>query len=178
MEDFQNLAAKICAFFEQENIEFLLIGAFALQAYGHVRATQDIDWLVRHECQDKVISFFETLGFDTVHRSSGFSNHLHPLGLVRIDIVYVRDPTASELFHAGRERAFLQNLRVKIPSPEHLAALKIFAVKNDPSRKLRELADLQWILTLRGIDKEQVRKYCVQYGEEELWKILESQEDK
>ncbi len=30
-------------FFERERIDYALIGAFALKAYGYTRATQDVD---------------------------------------------------------------------------------------------------------------------------------------
>ena len=42
-------------FFEKARVDYALIGAFALKAYGYVRATQDVDFLVRYEDQDKII---------------------------------------------------------------------------------------------------------------------------
>jgi len=80
---------NLIGFFAKEKIDFALIGAFALQAYGYVRATQDIDFVVRCEGQDRIVRFLESLGYETSYRSQGFSNHVRPLaGLGRVDFVY------------------------------------------------------------------------------------------
>lgn len=92
----KGVLTNLVRFFAREKIEFALIGAFALKAYGYVRATQDVDFLVKGEAQEKIILFLETLGYETLYRSKGFSNHLHRLaGLGRIDsyILKVRQPT-------------------------------------------------------------------------------------
>jgi hypothetical protein len=37
-----------------------------------------------------------------------------------------------------------------VPRPEHLAAMKVQAMKNDPSRTFQDLADIQALLSLPG----------------------------
>jgi hypothetical protein len=51
-----------------------------------------------------------------------------------------------------------------VPRPEHLAAMKVFAMKNDPSRTFRELEDIRFLLTLDGVDREMVRGYFEKHG--------------
>ena len=67
-------------FFERENLDYAVIGAFALYAYGYTRATRDVDFITRIEYQNKVVQYLQSLGFETLNRSEGFSNHLHPIG--------------------------------------------------------------------------------------------------
>ena len=55
-----------------------------------------------------------------------------------------------------------------MPRPEHLAAMKAFSIKNDPSRTLRELADIRTLLDAPGVDKSEVNSYFERYGLEEL----------
>ncbi len=71
----------------------------ALKAYGYMRATQDVDFIVKQEDQAKIIANLESLGFETLYSSKGYSNHIHPLsGLGRIDFVYVKGDTAKKHF--------------------------------------------------------------------------------
>jgi len=86
-------------FFERERIDYALIGAFALKAYGYTRATQDVEFIARQKDQKKIIVNLESLRFETLYSSTGYSNHLHPLsGLGRIDFVYVKGGHSGKHF--------------------------------------------------------------------------------
>ncbi len=159
---------NLIGFFTGEEIDFALIGAFALQAYGYVRATQDIDFVVRGEGQQRVVRFLESLGYETFYRSKGFSNHVHPLaGLGRVDFVYVEGETADRLFSGTKRIMISETISVPVVRPEHLIALKIFAMKNDPERTFREMADIQQLLNLtsQSVDIDEVKGYFEKYGQ-------------
>lgn len=47
-------------------------------------------------------------------------------------------------------------MEIPLPKPEHLAALKVLAMKNDPSRTFQEMSDIRFLLTLPGIDRREV----------------------
>jgi len=51
--------------------------------------------------------------------------------------------------------------------PEHLIALKIFAMKNDPDRSFREMADIQQLMnhTSQSLDIDEVKGYFEKYGQ-------------
>jgi hypothetical protein len=51
-----------------------------------------------------------------------------------------------------------------VPRPEHLAAMKVQAMKNDPGRTLQEMADIQFLLQVPGIDEVEVRGYFERAG--------------
>jgi hypothetical protein len=159
---------NLIGFFTGEEIDFALIGAFALQAYGYVRATQDIDFVVRGEGQQRVVRFLESLGYETFYRSKGFSNHVHPLAsLGRVDFVYVEGETADRLFSGIKRIMISETISVPVVRPEHLIALKIFAMKNDPERTFREMADIQQLLNLtsQSVDIDEVKAYFEKYGQ-------------
>ncbi len=163
---------NLIGFFAKEEIDFALIGAFALQAYGYVRATQDIDFAVMGKGQERVVRFLESLGYETLYRSKGFSNHVHPLAsLGRVDFVYVEGETAGELFSGSKPIQIFEGLSVPVVRPEHLIALKIFAMKNDPERSFREMADIRQLLSLtsrpggRAVDIDEVKGYFEKYGQ-------------
>jgi hypothetical protein len=164
---------NLILFFEKQQIDHALIGAFALKAYGYVRATQDVDFLVRAEDQEEIISYVNSLGYETGYRSRGFSNHVHALpSLARIDFVYVEGETAQTIFSQARPILVLEGLSISVVKAEHLIALKVFAMKNDPERVMREMADLQQLLRLPGIDQEEVRQYFQRYDQLEKYHAL------
>lgn len=156
-------------FFEQENLDYAVIGAFALYAYGYTRATRDVDFITRTEYQKRIVEYLESLGFETLNRSEGFSNHLHPFGAVRIDLVYIGDEAANIVFESTKKRLIFDNLELPVVSPEHLVALKLFAIQNEPDRKYKELADIKEILRLTNLDRETVEALFTKYGLKEYY---------
>jgi hypothetical protein len=151
-------------FCEREKIDFALIGAFAMQAYGYVRATRDIDFVARRKSRTTIITRLESLGFETLHSSDGYSNHLHPVGTLRVDFVYVDDPTAEKIFKEASRTTFLKNITVPVATAEHLVNMKLFAAKNAPERMLRELADIKELVKSAGIDYSSVQRLFEKYG--------------
>ena len=91
-------------FFERESLDYAVIGAYALYAYGYTRATRDVDFITRDEHQNKIVTYLESLGFETLNRSEGFSNHLHSVGRTRIDLVYIDGETAETLFKSAQKK--------------------------------------------------------------------------
>jgi len=61
---------------------------------------------------------------------------------------------------------------VRVPKPEHLAAMKVAAMASDPSRTLQDLADIQFLLRVPGVDREEIRGYFVRYGLEKRFDEL------
>lgn len=162
----------LTVFFEHETIEYALIGAFALYAYGYTRATRDIDFITRFKYQDSIVSHLESLGFETLNRSEGFSNHLHPVGPVRIDLVYIDDQTADIVLGSAVKKVIFDDLDIPVVSAEHLIALKLFAISNDPGRKFKELADIKEIFERSDLDRKTVRDYFIKYGLEEYYEEI------
>lgn len=89
---------------------------------------------------------------------------VHPLpGFGRVDCVYVGEPTATTLFDSATAAPILGRT-IRVPKPEHLAAMKVLAMKNDPSRTFQEMADLQFILGLPGVDVAEIRTHFERHG--------------
>ena len=156
-------------FFEREHLDYAVIGAFALYAYGYTRATRDIDFITRSQYQSEIVGYLESLGFETLNRSEGFSNHLHSVGRARIDLVYVDGETAKIVFRSTKKKLVFEDIELPVVGPEHLVALKLFAIQNEPNRKYKELADIKEIFQLTNIDKNTMRVYFRKYGMEEYY---------
>jgi len=115
----------------------------------------------------------EGLGYDTLHQSTGYSNHLHENpDWGRVDFVYVRGTTSQELFSSAAEVEGPAGVRVLVPRLEHLLAMKVLAMKNDASRRLQDMADVKALLAVPGLNRDEVRGYFERHGLIELWREL------
>jgi hypothetical protein len=60
---------------------------------------------------------------------------------------------------------------VPVPRKEHLIAMKVQAMKNDPSRTLQEMSDIGYLLK-HGTNRDEAREYFVKAGLLERWEEL------
>ncbi len=172
--DFGAVLRRLTPFLAERGFRFAMIGGVALAAYGLMRTTLDLDLVVESRAQDELIAFLESLGFTTLHRSAGYSNHLHPDPMWgRIDLVYVDRPTGEELFAACRPARAPGGMDLPVPKPEHLAALKVLAMKNDPARTFQEMADIRFLVQLPRVDRRQIAGYFERHGLKERFGDLE-----
>jgi Nucleotidyl transferase AbiEii toxin, Type IV TA system len=168
----ESIVESLSRFFARGKMDFGIIGAFAMYSYGYIRATRDIDFITRAEYKTKVIKYLESLGFETIHSSDAFSNHLHPIGSVRIDIMYVDPSTADAIFKETQRRLVLKDLELPVVSAEHLIAMKLFAVQSNPERRFKDFADIREILKHATCDMRKVREYFRKYGQESYYKEI------
>jgi len=172
--DFGNVLGLISGFLDEKRVRYAVIGAVAIAAYGLPRTTVDLDLVVEASAQDDLIRFLEAHGYQTLHRSSGYSNHRHPdSDWGSVDFVYVGAETSEELFAAVRIHEGLRGLSMPLPKPEHLAALKVLAMKNDPSRALQDMADIRFLANLPGVDRHEIRSYFDRHGMKDRFDELE-----
>lgn len=172
--DFERVLRILAGFFDANGAPWGVIGGLAMAAHGSPRTTLDVDIVADGDFQDPLIDYLESLGFTTLHRSSGYSNHLHEdTDLGRIDVVYVRGGTSRQIFGGTELHPGPEGLEIPVPRPEHLAAMKAFAIRNDPSRTLRDLADIRVLLASKGVDRAEVGRYFERYGLEALFERLD-----
>jgi len=172
--DFVAVLREMGPFFEERKIRYAVIGGVGLAGYGIARATVDLDLVVDAAAQQEVISFLESLGYGTLHRSTGYSNHQHPLPeRGAIDLVYVQEPTSGRLFEAARLLDGPGGMKIPVPRPEHLVAMKVVAMKNDPSRTYQDMADIRFLSSLPGVDREEIRAQFEKHGLQERYRELE-----
>jgi hypothetical protein len=172
--DFGRVIETLAEFFEREKLPYAVIGAFGLHAYGLTRATTDVDFVTDRAAQPRLVAFLEARGYETLYASDGYSNHMHPDPTFgRVDLVYVSGETGRRLFEGATSRSLIPGRRVPVPRPEHLAALKVHAIKNDPERRHQELADIRFLMGLPGVDRKAVRDYFASSGLEKMYDDLE-----
>ena len=142
-----------------------MVGALGLHAHGYSRATFDLDVVAVSRAQPGFVAFLEELGYETLHVSAGYSNHQHAdADWGGVDVIYVDGETARRLFPACARRLKLGGRDAPVPRAEHLAAMKVQAMRNDPARLVQDLADVQQLLRLPETDRSEVRGYFEKAG--------------
>lgn len=172
--DFRGELVEISAFLAATGAPLAVIGGVALAAYGHPRMTLDLDIVTGSVVQDALIAFMERRGFETLHRSSGYSNHRHADRLRgRVDVMYVRGETERRLIAGVRHLPGPGGQTIAVPRPEHLIAMKLQAMRDDPERTWQDLADIAYLLRLDDVDRDEARGYFEKSGLGERWRELE-----
>ncbi len=162
-------------FLDEKAYRYAVIGGVALATLGFSRTTQDLDLILEQKAQDDLIRFLESQGYETLHHSRGYSTHLHSdPDRGRLDFVYVDSQTGEKLFAGCSPRQGPTGIEVPVPRPEHLAALKIVAIKNDPTRTFQDMADIRSLLALPGVDRAEVEAYFERHGLKDQFDELEA----
>lgn len=77
--------------------------------------------------------------------------------------MWVQGDTAAALFAAARWIAGPGGHPWPVVSPEHLAAMKLHALSQDPGR-WDDWGDLRYLLAFEGVDRERIRREFVRRG--------------
>jgi hypothetical protein len=161
-------------FFESRGEPYALVGGLALLAYGAPRATFDVDLLAPRRTREDLVAFLEGRQFATLSVQPGFSNHQHSdPAFGRVDVIYVSGTTAEAVFAGCSRKAIATAVEAPVPRPEHLLAMKAQAFAKDHTR-YSDLADLQFLLSLPGLDVVEAQGYFESAGLAEYFERLRS----
>ena len=171
---FDEVLRTFSEFFEREGIRYAVAGGLAIHAWGRSRTTQDIDFAIDGAAQLRAIRFAESIGYQTLHASEGYSNHEHPQeAFGRVDLMYLYGTTADRVFEAAGHRMVAGAVEVPVPKAEHLIAMKIQAIKNAPRRVSIDVPDIEYLLTLPDVDRSRVRDYFERAGLLRIFEVIE-----
>ena len=138
--DYRDLLAA----FNAHGVEYLVVGAHALAAHGHVRATKDLDVWVRPSAANasRVLMALRAFGaplHDLVEEDLSRPGLVFQIGVapVRIDVITEIDGVDFDDAWPARLEARLGDLSVPVLSRQHLIANK------RASGRLQDLADVE-----------------------------------
>ncbi len=135
--------------FDEHNVECVLVGGFAVNYYGYVRTTQDIDLLVFPSPANsgRIMAALADFGFGTAGIPQSLFEHegsaVH-LGTEpnRIDLLTSLRGVANQGVFEAAQRIQLEGVAVKIISLRHLVEAK----RN--SDRARDRADVEELLKI------------------------------
>ena len=154
------------------NLRFLVIGGLAINLYGYSRDTADLDFLISQTDRIQWLDLFTRLRYVVFHDGGNFiqlSSTEHTAWPV--DLMLVRTETFQPMLDASRE-VDLYGTNSRIPSLEHLLALKLHVLKNTRMHRfLKDFLDVENLIRINKLDikSENIRQLFAKYGTLELY---------
>jgi hypothetical protein len=155
--------------------EILLIGGHALPAYGVVRQTVDVDFLLSDQDDTALQELMLAKGYVEVARTNLFVRYVDAIsGVMDVDVLLV-DPSTFAAIYSDSRSYSLADLNLQIPALPHLIALKLHAIKSDSRRELKDLLDVVELLRQnpQHVPAGELKEICLQYGPEGIYEKLE-----
>ncbi|MFH0909596.1 MAG: nucleotidyl transferase AbiEii/AbiGii toxin family protein [bacterium] len=154
------------------NVPFLLIGGFAVTAYGSSRNTKDVDVMIYEADYSRAFAELHRLGYDEFYKSELFSK----LKAARvqgpdIDVMFVDRATFDAVNDHAREIS-VYGVPFRVPQPEDIIAMKLHAcVQGGFRREMKDLIDIVTIIETQGLDAQspEFRTLCLKFGNAKLF---------
>lgn len=145
--------SRLAADLDQHGIDYMIIGAVALIAHGYLRFTEDIDVVMTPE--DLETFHRELIGLGHVSQFPGARKKIRTADGVRIKIItsgeFPGDGKPKPISFPRPNEASVQIGGIRVVTLEKLIELKLASGMTAPDR-LRDLADVQELIKIRGLD--------------------------
>ena len=129
---------------QENDVEYLLIGGYAVGYYGYPRATQDLDiWIsVTPENASKLIETLQAFGFPTTDIQPNLFQQDN--NIIRMGIPPMRIELLKEISGVEFESCYAQRIVSKIDGQQvNLISLKQLKKNKEASGRYKDLDDLE-----------------------------------
>ncbi|MBL7077157.1 MAG: nucleotidyltransferase [Kiritimatiellae bacterium] len=155
----------------EAGVDAIMIGGHAVNSYGVLRATQDIDFMIAAAQEDVVRRIMRDTGFTNmaIHETVMFFKR--PESTLRIDFLKVDQDTMDKLLANSREVDYFSGHVMRIPQLKDLLAMKIFAlVSGGTKREEKDFPDIVNLTMENNLDLEaDLHPLCRQFGSEQIF---------
>ena len=159
----------------KDGLAYLIIGGHAISAYGYARVTGDLDILVARNHRDRWLASLEKRGFKLFHDGGIFLQTTPPEGCSwPLDLMLVNDRSFGEFLAESRVVEQRGN-RLRVPSLNHLIALKFHALKQGlQHRGFKDFMDILSLAQANALDvrSDNFRALCEKYGSKEIYERI------
>jgi hypothetical protein len=153
-------------------LRFLLIGGLAVNHYGFSRETADLDFFISRDDREGWMKMLSDFGYASYHDGGNFIQYDAPdKNAWPVDLMLVREETFAPIFEASLDAEFYGE-KSKVPSLEHLIALKLHALKNTRvHRFLKDFLDVENLIQINRLDikSRKIRSLFDKYGTQDLY---------
>ncbi|MBM3882944.1 MAG: hypothetical protein FJ387_25030 [Verrucomicrobia bacterium] len=159
---------------QKPSLRFLVVGGYAVAAHGHARATFDVDLLVRRAERDAWLDRVSSAGLKLFGETGAFAQFTQPQGGDGLDLMFVDESTFDRMWQASEERDFGGH-SARIPSLDHLLALKLHALKQTlPHRTSKDADDVEMLVRRNRLDLRDPRyeQLFLKYGTREIYETF------
>lgn len=146
--DFKAVLSTIIKRFNEEHIDYALMGGFALGVLGISRATVDLDFLLNRNDLPMVDKIMKEMGYECVYKSEDVSQYVSGVKIFgEVDFLHAfREISCQMLKRAMGKDIFEGSLKIRVLRPEDIIGLKLQAVANDETRTMREYLDIEALM--------------------------------
>jgi hypothetical protein len=159
----------------QSGLPFLIIGGHAVIAHGYARTTVDLDLLVCQTDREAWLKWFASVSYKPFHQHDAFAQMQSSNGGIDVDLMFVKPATFAQMAAAAQPFDF-SGIQVRVPSLEHVIALKLHVLKqNLPHRVLGDLDDVINLVAANRLNlrEDKWREVFNKYGTPKLYaKVL------
>ena len=160
---------------EDYRLPFVVIGGHAVNALGYSRQTLDLDLMVRRADRDAWLAALAGIGYGLDRDGEVFLQLAPGLrGMWPIDLMLANERTFDGVFAESTTREF-RGASLRVPSLEHLFALKLHALKHGlPHRDAKDFGDLTQLILANTVDVrgQKFRQLVEKYGTTQIYERL------
>ncbi len=175
--DFQLVVRSVLGRFEEEGIEYGVIGGYAMGLWGATRATVDLDFLLLVDDLAEGEAILADFSYRCTYKTENvvqYVSDLAPFG--QIDVLIARRKISKGMLERSVRRVSAVGA-MRVLQPEDLIGLKLQALVNDPSREARELEDMRALLMAseregRSVDWDLLEDYFALFDRGEIFREL------
>ncbi len=162
--DFKAVIASLLKRFGERRVRYGLMGGFAQGLWGASRTTVDLDFLIDRNDLERIESVMKELGYERKFRSENVSQYVSSLKIYgEVDFLHAFRQASLEMLERAEEKEiFGGELKIKVLRPEDLIGLKLQAIKNNPSRREQDMADIKALINAQSgkLDWTEIAKYA------------------
>jgi len=175
--ELNKMVAELGSDLNRHGIEYMIIGAVALTAHGYPRFTSDVDIVLTREWLEAFHRELVGLGYRAAFE--GAKKKLRSTrNAVSIEVItageYPGDGKPKPVVFPHPSTASIEISGVKVVTLEKLVELKLASGMTAPDR-LKDLADVQELIKIRGLSRELAAKLNPYVREKyfELWDAVQ-----
>lgn len=169
----QNVFEVVTRRLPEAGIDFLMIGGHAVNYYGFIRATMDVDFMIAASDQHAVRRIMTEAGFTNISTAENVTFFSQPDSSLRVDFLSVDLDTLRQLLDRAVQVPYLA-VSVTVPCLEDLISMKLFALHNgSPKRASRDSEDIVRLVIEHDLDLETTLKpLCLRFADEAEYRAL------
>ncbi len=156
----------------RRKLRLLVIGGLAVNHYGYTRDTSDLDFFISQADRSEWMKLLQDFGYVSHNDGGNFIQYNPPAqNAWPVDLMLVQEKTFAPILAASRDADFF-GVKSRVPSLEHLIALKLHALKNTRmSRFLKDFLDVEYLIRINRLDiqSKNIRELFDKYGTPDLY---------
>ncbi|NQU38540.1 MAG: nucleotidyltransferase [Lentisphaerae bacterium] len=155
-------------------IDAIMIGGHAVNHYGVVRATQDIDFMITTTDEHAVRRILRDAGFTNIAVHEMVTFFSRPGSSLRIDFLKVDRSTMDQLLANAETIEYFDGHRVKVPRLRDLLAMKLFSLTHgDATRQDKDFPDIVHLVIENGVNVEtELQELSQTFGTDAIYAAL------